>query len=103
MEKIGIGLFFSILAMAAAAIVEMRRLDFSRHYKGNSVTLPISAFYLLPQFILVGIGKAFMYAGQLYFFITQLPKAMKAISTGLFLTTELMHLVFLEVPFWLQS
>lgn len=74
--------------MAAVAIVEMRRLDVSRHYRGNSVTLPISAFYLFPQFILVGIGKAFMYIDQLDFFITQSTKAMKAISIGLFLTTN---------------
>ncbi|MBA0838784.1 hypothetical protein Goarm_004576, partial [Gossypium armourianum] len=38
-------------------------------------------------FFLVGAGEAFIYTGQLDFFITQSPKGMKTMSTGLFLTT----------------
>ncbi|KAK0571123.1 hypothetical protein LWI29_011461 [Acer saccharum] len=92
LQKIGIGLFFSILAMGAAAIVETRRLSTinakaKSSETNTSATLPMSAFFLLPQFIFVGIGNAFIYAGQLDFFITQSPKGMKAIGTGLFLTT----------------
>ena len=50
-------------------------------------TLPITVFLLIPQFFLVGSGEAFIYTGQLDFFITQSPKGMKTMSTGLFLTT----------------
>ena len=42
---------------------------------------------MIPQFLLVGSGEAFIYTGQLDFFITQSPKGMKTMSTGLFLTT----------------
>ncbi|KAK2645973.1 hypothetical protein Ddye_021168 [Dipteronia dyeriana] len=89
LQKIGIGLFFSILAMGAAALVETRRLSIAKaKIETNTSTIrPMSAFFLLPQFISVGIGNAFIYAGQLDFFITQSPKGMKAIGTGLFLTT----------------
>lgn len=88
MQKIGIALFLSILGMAAASFAEMKRLGVVKHNRGNTSTLPITAFYLLPQFVLVGIGDGFMYTGQLDFFITESPKGMKAISTGLFLTTN---------------
>ena len=90
MQKIGIGLFLSVLGMAAAALVEKRRLSVVGAHRSTmtkSTTLPISAFFLIPQFMLVGIGEAFILSGELAFFITNAPKGMKAISTGLFLTT----------------
>ncbi|OMP07227.1 Proton-dependent oligopeptide transporter family [Corchorus olitorius] len=88
LQKIGIGLFFSIIAMAGAALSERKRLSVAKA-QGNtsSPTLPVTGFLLLPQFILVGIGDAFIYAGQLDFFISESPRGMKAIGTGLFLTT----------------
>ncbi|KAJ7956682.1 protein NRT1/ PTR FAMILY 6.2-like [Quillaja saponaria] len=84
-EKTGLGLFFAILGMAAAAQVERRRLSVVRAQRGsNTLTLPVSAFMLLPQFILVGIAEAFMYSGQLDFFTRESPNGMKAIGTDLF-------------------
>ena len=73
--------------MAAAAIAEMKRLSVARANGRNTATLDISVFLLIPQFFLVGSGEAFIYTGQLDFFITQSPKGMKTMSTGLFLTT----------------
>ncbi|KAE8735346.1 Protein NRT1/ PTR FAMILY 6.2 [Hibiscus syriacus] len=60
LQRMAIGLVLSTLGMAAAAIAE---------------------------FFLVGAGEAFSYTGQLDFFITQSPKGMKTMSTGLFLST----------------
>lgn len=73
--------------MAAAALCERKRLSVAKRDSGDSATLPISVFLLIPQFFLVGSGEAFIYTGQLDFFITQSPKGMKTMSTGLFLTT----------------
>lgn len=73
--------------MAAAAVSERKRLSVAKEASGGSQTLPISVFLLIPQFFLVGSGEAFIYTGQLDFFITQSPKGMKTMSTGLFLTT----------------
>nr|POE55196.1 protein nrt1/ ptr family 6.2 [Quercus suber] len=92
LQKVGLGLFFSILGMAAAALVEKRRLSVvganNRSTITRSITLPISAFFLLPQFILVGIGEAFILSGELDFFTNNAPNGMKAITTGLCLTTS---------------
>ncbi|XP_019229419.1 PREDICTED: protein NRT1/ PTR FAMILY 6.2 [Nicotiana attenuata] len=89
LQRISIGLVFSIIGMAAAALAEQKRLtvakSMGRH--SSSTNLPISVFFLIPQFFLVGAGEAFIYTGQLDFFITQSPKGMKTMSTGLFLTT----------------
>lgn len=82
-----IGLVLSIVGMAAAALVERKRLSVAKAVGRNTATLPVSVFLLIPQFFLVGAGEAFIYTGQLDFFITQSPKGMKTMSTGLFLTT----------------
>ncbi|KAK7300387.1 hypothetical protein RJT34_11231 [Clitoria ternatea] len=82
LQRVGIGLVFSILAMVASAIVEKERRD---NVVKNNTT--ISAFWLVPQFFLVGAGEAFAYVGQLEFFIREAPERMKSMSTGLFLST----------------
>lgn len=87
LQRIGLGLFLSALGMAVAALAEKKRLSMVTKLGRNTQTLPLSVFILIPQFILVGTGEAFIYTGQLDFFITQSPKGMKTMSTGIFLTT----------------
>ncbi|XVE54415.1 hypothetical protein DITRI_Ditri03aG0079300 [Diplodiscus trichospermus] len=88
LQKIGIGLFFSMIAMVGAALAERKRLSVAETNRSTStLILPVSGFLLVPQFILVGIGNGFIYSGQLDFFITESPRGMKGIGTGLFLTT----------------
>ncbi|XP_062184738.1 protein NRT1/ PTR FAMILY 6.2-like [Phragmites australis] len=95
LEKVGIGLVLSIVGMAAAAISEKKRLTVAATNAGQG-PLPISVVMLTPQFLLVGAGEAFIYTGQLDFFITRSPRGMKTMSTGLFLTT-------LSLGFFLSS
>ncbi|KAK9130700.1 hypothetical protein Sjap_011187 [Stephania japonica] len=87
LQRIAIGLVLSTIGMAAAAVCEMKRLALAKEVATKTSTLPISVFLLIPQFFMVGAGEAFIYTGQLDFFITQSPKGMKTMSTGLFLTT----------------
>ncbi|KAK3157095.1 hypothetical protein QOZ80_2AG0116090 [Eleusine coracana subsp. coracana] len=81
LQRVFMGLFFSVAGMAAAALIERHRQNTSEH----GVTL--SVFLLMPQFVLVGAGEAFTYMGQLDFFLRECPKGMKTMSTGLFLST----------------
>lgn len=96
LQRIAIGLVLALLGMIAASLVERKRLSVAKVVGVNTQTLPISVYYLIPQFFLVGAGEAFIYTGQLDFFITQSPKGMKTMSTGLFLTT-------LSLGFFLSS
>ncbi|CAA0816054.1 Protein NRT1/ PTR FAMILY 6.4 [Striga hermonthica] len=82
LQRVGIGLVFSVAGMGAAALVERRRRSF---FVEENVR--ITAFWLVPQFFLVGAGEAFAYVGQLEFFIREAPERMKSMSTGLFLST----------------
>ncbi|CAL9124174.1 unnamed protein product [Musa textilis] len=90
LQRIGAGLVLSILAMSAAALTELKRLGVARSTPAaleNGATVPMSVFWLIPQFFLVGAGEAFTYIGQLDFFLRECPKGMKTMSTGLFLST----------------
>ncbi|KAF6152742.1 hypothetical protein GIB67_021402 [Kingdonia uniflora] len=87
LQRMSIGLILSTMGMAAASLAETKRLSVAKSVGDTTSTLPISVFLLVPQFFLVGSGEAFIYTGQLDFFITQSPKGMKTMSTGLFLTT----------------
>lgn len=90
LQRIGVGLVLSIFAMVAAALIELKRLQAARSngLLGNpTAEIPLSVFWLVPQFFLVGSGEAFTYIGQLDFFLRECPKGMKTMSTGLFLST----------------
>ncbi|XP_008794846.2 protein NRT1/ PTR FAMILY 6.3-like [Phoenix dactylifera] len=90
LRRIGVGLVLSVLAMAAAALTEIKRLKVAQSSPlavEKGATVPLSVFFLVPQFFLVGAGEAFTYVGQLDFFLRECPKGMKTMSTGLFLST----------------
>lgn len=90
LQRIGVGLVLSILAMVMAALTELRRLRVARSHgltNDPNAVLPLTVFALVPQFLVVGAGEAFTYIGQLDFFLRECPKGMKTMSTGLFLST----------------
>jgi dipeptide/tripeptide permease len=90
LQRIGVGLILSIFAMVAAALTELKRLKAARSHAltdDPTAVIPLSVFWLVPQFFFVGSGEAFTYIGQLDFFLRECPKGMKTISTGLFLST----------------
>uniref|UniRef100_A0ACD6AGF9 Uncharacterized protein n=1 Tax=Avena sativa TaxID=4498 RepID=A0ACD6AGF9_AVESA len=75
LQRIGAGLAMPVLAMAAAAIVEMVRL---RAAPGK-----INELWQAPQYALVGVGEVLTTIGQLDFFYSQAPAAMKTVCTAL--------------------
>ncbi|GMN32723.1 hypothetical protein TIFTF001_003814 [Ficus carica] len=90
LQRIGVGLFFSIFAMITAALTEIKRLKVARSHgltSNPTAEIPLTVFLMIPQFFLVGSGEAFIYIGQLDFFLRECPKGMKTMSTGLFLST----------------
>lgn len=82
LQRVGVGLFLSILGMAVAGAVEKHRRESAVDHN-----VRIRAFWLVPQFFIIGAGEAFAYVGQLEFFIREAPEGMKSMSTGLFLST----------------
>jgi peptide/histidine transporter 3/4 len=88
MQRMGIGLFISIFTMVSAAILELKRLQMVRnnnYYELDSV--PISIFWQVPQYFLIGCAEVFTFIGQLEFFYEQAPDAMRSMCSALSLTT----------------
>ncbi|XVE83885.1 hypothetical protein DITRI_Ditri16bG0124100 [Diplodiscus trichospermus] len=85
MQRMGIGMFLSIIAMIIAAIVETKRLEISRN-KGILVseTVPLSIFWLLPQYVLLGISDIFTVVGMQEFFYNEVPVRMRTMGFALY-------------------
>nr|PNR55657.1 hypothetical protein PHYPA_006554 [Physcomitrium patens] len=90
LRRIGVGLLFSCLSMLAAAIVEWQRRRIAHQHglqdKPKAI-VPMSVFWLAPQFMLLGAGEVFTYVGQLEFCYQESPLGMRSMSTAVFLCT----------------
>ncbi|KAJ9166901.1 hypothetical protein P3X46_021590 [Hevea brasiliensis] len=89
LQRIGTGMFFSALSMAIAAIVEMKRLAVAREYglvdKPNE-TLPMSIWWLVPQYITDGVAHALTAVGMQEFFYDQVPRELRSVGLSLFIS-----------------
>ncbi|XAR48005.1 hypothetical protein NMG60_11030679 [Bertholletia excelsa] len=89
LQRMGIGFFISILSMSAAALVEMKRLALAENLGlvNENVPVPLSIFWQVPQYLLLGAAEVFTFIGQLDFFYNQSPDAMRSLCSALALTT----------------
>ncbi|XP_073037599.1 protein NRT1/ PTR FAMILY 8.1-like [Primulina eburnea] len=88
LQRIGTGLFISIFSMVSAAIVEYLRLGIVKRHNSYGVKeAPISVFWQVPQYFIIGCAEVFTYIGQLEFFYEQAPDSMRSLCAALLLTT----------------
>ncbi|KAH9322869.1 hypothetical protein KI387_017508 [Taxus chinensis] len=108
LQRIGIGLVFSVLSMSIAALVEVKRKNVAIE-KGmvDSIPLfmpplPISVFWLGFQFFIFGIADLFTFVGLIDFFYSEAPAEMRSLATafswtslalGYFLSSVLVRIV----------
>ncbi|XP_076928570.1 protein NRT1/ PTR FAMILY 5.1-like isoform X1 [Bidens hawaiensis] len=86
LQRIGIGFAIQILAIAIAYLVEVRRMKCikSHHILNPKEVIPMSIFWLLPQYILLGVADVFNAIGLLEFFYDQSPEDMQSLGTTFF-------------------
>ncbi|BAS74342.1 Os01g0748950, partial [Oryza sativa Japonica Group] len=88
LQRVGVGLVLSIVSMAIAAVVEVRRKRVAARHgmlDANPILgkqLPISCFWLAPQFTVFGVADMFTFIGLLEFFYSQAPPALKSMSSS---------------------
>lgn len=88
LQRIGIGLIISILAMIAAGTIEIFRLKYATEdCKSCKESSSLSIFWQVPQYVLVGASEVFMYVGQLEFFNSQAPDGLKSFGSALCMTS----------------
>ncbi|GFZ02240.1 peptide transporter 1 [Actinidia rufa] len=88
LQRMGIGLVISILSMVVAGVLEVIRLDFVRKNDYYDLKeIPMSIFWQVPQYFLIGCAEVFTFIGQLEFFYDQAPDAMRSLCSALSLST----------------
>ncbi|KAI6684497.1 hypothetical protein NL676_030410 [Syzygium grande] len=98
LQRVGIGLVLSIISMAVAGIVEVKR----RHEANKSPPHLISLFWLSLQYGIFGIADMFTLIGLMEFFYREAPVGMRSLSTsftwlslsfGYFLSTIFVNII----------
>ncbi|PON47019.1 Proton-dependent oligopeptide transporter family [Parasponia andersonii] len=87
LQRIGVGFVFHAFAMVVAALVEVKRLKTAQEYDlvdASSVTIPMSVWWLLPQYFLFGIADVFALVGMQEFFYDQVPTELRSIGVALY-------------------
>ncbi|KAK7265768.1 hypothetical protein RJT34_33391 [Clitoria ternatea] len=104
LQRIGTGLFLSIVAMAVAALVEIKRKKTAAEFglMDSSKPLPITFLWIALQYIFLGSADLFTLAGMMEFFFTEAPWSMRSLATalswaslamGYFLSTVLVSII----------
>ncbi|KAL1195747.1 Protein NRT1/ PTR FAMILY 4.5 [Cardamine amara subsp. amara] len=85
LQRIGVGLVLSILAMAVAALVELKRKQVAKEagLLDSKETLPITFLWIAFQYLFLGSADLFTLAGLLEFFFTEAPSSMRSLATSL--------------------
>lgn len=83
LQRIGIGMVFSVATMIVAALVEKKRLNV---VEKDGSSLSMSVFWLAPQFIIIGLGDGFTLVGLQEYFYDQVPDSMRSLGIALYLS-----------------
>ncbi|XP_054811646.1 protein NRT1/ PTR FAMILY 5.10-like [Prosopis cineraria] len=87
LQRIGTGIFLSIITVVIAALVEMRRLQAaidSGLVDDPKATIPMSVWWLIPQYFLFGVADVFTIIGFQEFFYDQVPKELRSMGLALY-------------------
>lgn len=85
LQRIGTGLFLSVVAMAVAALVETKRknLAVKRGMLDSAEPLPMTFLWVALQYLFLGSADLFSLAGMMEFFFTEAPVSMRSLATAL--------------------
>ncbi|KAK6932938.1 Proton-dependent oligopeptide transporter family [Dillenia turbinata] len=86
LQRLGTGFAIQVIAIAIAYAVELRRMHVIKvsRVMGPKEIVPMSVFWLLPQYILIGVADVFNAIGLLEFFYDQSPEEMQSLGTTFF-------------------
>lgn len=90
LKRISIGMASSVIVMVVAALVEAKRLRMA----GSHHTM--SVLWLIPQYLILGLGDSFSLVGLQEYFYEEVPDSMRSLGMALFLSV-------LGVGFFLSS
>ncbi|KAJ0099670.1 hypothetical protein Patl1_21109 [Pistacia atlantica] len=87
LQRMGVGFMVNILATLVSSLVEIKRKQVAAKYNmldDPKAVIPISVFWLVPQFCLHGVAEVFMNVGHLEFLYDQSPESMRSTAAALY-------------------
>lgn len=89
LQRIGVGMVMYIISIVVAASIEIKRLKKAEEHglvdKPN-VPIPMSVLWLVPQYVLSGVGDALAMVGFQEFFYDQVPSEFRSVGIALYLS-----------------
>ncbi|XP_020226103.1 protein NRT1/ PTR FAMILY 5.4 [Cajanus cajan] len=89
LQRIGVGLFLSIVNMVVAALTEAKRVSVAREHgliDDPKAVLPISIWWMLPQYMVTGMSDAFTIVGLQELFYDQMPEALRSLGAAAYIS-----------------
>ncbi|KAK9055533.1 hypothetical protein SSX86_026617 [Deinandra increscens subsp. villosa] len=85
LQRIGIGMVFSVITMIISAIVEKKRLTAVQNDPLHG-SATMSVFWLAPQFLILGVADGFTLVGLQEYFYDQVPDSMRSLGIAFYLS-----------------
>jgi len=89
LQRIGAGMFLSVVSTVIAALVEERRLRVARDAgltDKPKAQLPMSLWWMVPQYVVFGAADVFAMVGLQEFFYDQVPDRLRSIGLALYIS-----------------
>uniref|UniRef100_A0ACD5WTN4 Uncharacterized protein n=1 Tax=Avena sativa TaxID=4498 RepID=A0ACD5WTN4_AVESA len=87
LQRLGTGMALSLAAVSTAALVEARRLEIAREHGLADIAdavVPMSWGWLVPQYVMIGLGCVFGEVGMQEFFYDQMPGELRSLGLALY-------------------
>ncbi|KAB2594802.1 protein NRT1/ PTR FAMILY 5.4-like [Pyrus ussuriensis x Pyrus communis] len=85
LQRIGTGLVLSVLLMVVSALVEAKRLNIAKDYSlidEPQAIIPMRVWWLLPQYLILGLAYPFVMVGIQELFYGQMPEQMRSMGAA---------------------
>jgi solute carrier family 15 (peptide/histidine transporter), member 3/4 len=89
LQRVGIGMVISVLTVVVSALVETKRLKTAEEFDlvdQPDATLPMRWWWMVPQYLLIGIGDVFTIVGLQEFFYDQVPVQFRSLGVALYIS-----------------
>ncbi|XP_015866254.3 protein NRT1/ PTR FAMILY 5.4-like [Ziziphus jujuba] len=90
LQRIGAGLFMSLVNMVVSALVEAKRLSVAREHKlvdnPKAVVVPMKVWWLLPQYVLCGFSDALSFVGIQELFYNEMPESLRSLGAAAYVS-----------------
>ncbi|KAF3333014.1 Protein NRT1/ PTR FAMILY 2.11 [Carex littledalei] len=89
LQRMGIGIFLSTVAMVVSAVIEVKRRNIANHGStigtmlGGGAISSMSSLWMVPQLMILGVSEAFNLISQIEFYYKEFPEHMRSVAGAL--------------------